>query len=121
MNQKDQAFLVQRIRSQYIEKTPTELDELRALDRKVKKPALVFGWVFGILAALVMGAGMSLVMTDIGSIVGITEPMLPGIVIGVVGLGLLLLTFPISKGILNHRRKKYASRILNLSEKLIEQ
>lgn len=121
MNQKDQAFMVQRIRSQYIEKTPTELDELRALDRKVRKPAVVFAWVFGILAALVMGAGMSLVMTDIGSMVGIAEPMLPGIVTGVAGLALLLLTIPVCKGILNRRRKKYASQILNLSEKLMEQ
>ena len=52
MNRNDQEFLVQKIRSEYIEKEITELDELRALDRKVKRPANVFGYVFGSISAV---------------------------------------------------------------------
>ena len=33
MNQNDQAFLVQKIRTQYTEKEHTRLDELKALDK----------------------------------------------------------------------------------------
>lgn len=43
---------------------------------------------------------MSLVMTDIGSIIGIESPMFPGIIIGVVGLVMPLLTYPMYKKIL---------------------
>ena len=42
MNKNDQEFLVQKIRTQYTEKEHTQLDELKALDSKVKKPAAVF-------------------------------------------------------------------------------
>ena len=115
----DREFLVQKIRSQYTEKEQTDLDELKALDKKVKKPADVFAYVFGSIAAIVMGSGMSLVMTDIGSTVGIAEPMLPGIVIGDVGMLMAIVNYPMYKGILNSRKKKYADRILKLSEKLM--
>ncbi len=116
----DQEFLVQKIRSQYTEKQYTELDELKALDAKVKQPANVFAIVFGTLSAIVMGVGMSLVMTDIGAILGLADAMIPGIVVGVVGLGMALLTWPIRNAILNSRKRKYGPRILELSEKLMQ-
>ena len=76
--------------------------------------------MFGSISAIIAGAGMSLVMTDIGSVVNLTEPMVPGIVIGSVGLVLALLTYPIYQGILSSRKKKYAAKILELSEKLMK-
>ena len=121
MNKNDQQFIAQKIRTQYMEKTPSELDALRALDAKVKRPANVFAYVFGSISAVVMGAGMSLVMTDIGATLGITNALVPGIAIGVVGLCMALLTYPMYKGILNSRRKKYGAEILKLSEKIMNQ
>ena len=116
---KDQEFIVQKIRTQYTEKQHTELDELKALDAKVKKPAHVFAYIYGSLSAIVMGAGMSLVMTDIGAMIGLASAMIPGIVIGVVGLGMALMTYPMYKGILNSRKKKYGAEILKLSDKIM--
>ncbi len=118
MKQNDQAFLVQKIRTQYTEKQHTELDELKALDAKVKKPANVFAYTYGSLSAIVMGAGMSLVMTDIGVMIGLGAAMVPGIVTGVVGMGLALTTYPIYKKMLAARRKKYAAKIIELSDKI---
>jgi len=120
MRKNDQDFLVQKIRTQYTEREHSQLDELKALDRKVKKPANVFAYVFGAISAVIMGAGMSLVMTDIGAQLGMTETMVPGIVIGVVGLLLAILNYPIYKGILNARKKKYADRVIALSDRLME-
>ena len=96
---KDQEFIVQKIRTQYTEKQHTELDELKALDAKVKKPANVFAYSYGAVGAVVMGAGMSLVMTDIGAMIGLSATMAPGIAVGVVGLGMALTTYPIYKKI----------------------
>ena len=117
---KDQEFFVQKIRTQYIEKQHTEQDELKALDAKVKKPANVFAYTYGSLGAIVMGAGMSLVMTDIGAMIGLTATMVPGIAVGVVGMGMALTTYPIYKKILNSRKRKFAPQIMELSEKLIQ-
>lgn len=117
---KDQEFIVQKIRTQYTEKQHTELDALKELDAKVKRPANVFAYTYGAVSAIVMGAGMSLVMTEIGQIIGLENTMVPGVVIGIVGLGMAVSTYSIYKRILNSRKKKYASQILCLSEKLMK-
>lgn len=96
-----------------------ELDLLRELDAEVKRPANVFGYVFGSIGAIVMGAGMSLVMTNLGAQLGIGNSMPLGIAVGIVGMLMAVATFPIYKSILSSRRKKYSDRILSLSEKII--
>ena len=120
MSNNDQEFLVQKIRTQYTEKQHTELDALKELDAKVKRPANVFAYTYGSVSAIVMGTGMSLVMTDIGAAVGLASAMVPGIAIGVVGMALALSTYPIYKRILNARKKKYAPEIMKLSDRIMK-
>ena len=120
MNRNDQEYIVRKIRTQYTEKTLSELDELKALDAKVKRPANTFAYIFGSISAIIMGAGMSLVMTDIGAQIGVSNPMPLGIVIGVIGMFMAIINYPIYKSILSSRKEKYADRILSLSEKLMK-
>lgn len=119
MNKNDQEFLVQKIRTQYTEKEHTQLDALKELDAKVKRPANVFAYTFGTIGAVIMGGGMSLVMTDIGSTIGVENAMIPGIIIGIAGMLMAIINYPIYKGILTSRRKKYADQIMKLSEKIM--
>lgn len=125
MNKNDQEFLVQKIRTQYTEKENTQLDALKALDKKVKRPANVFAYTFGTIGALVLGSGMSLAMNVIepGTYVGITigeNMMLPGIIIGLVGIAMVSINYPIYKSILNSRRNKYADKIIALSDEIMK-
>ena len=120
MNKNDKDFLVQKIRTQYTEKEHSEIDVLKELDCKVKRPANAFAYIFGSISALIMGSGMSLVMTDIGSTIGMESSMFPGIVIGVIGLLMAIVNYPIYKGILNSRRKKYADKIIALSDRIMK-
>ena len=117
---KDQEFIVQKIRSRYTEAEHTDLDALKALDAKVRKPANVFAYICGSIGAIIMGAGMSLVMTDIGTMLGMTETVIPGIAVGSAGLAMVLTTYPIYKKILNSRKKKYAGKIMELSERIMK-
>ena len=120
MNRNDQQFVAQNIRTQYMEKAPSELDALRALDKKVKRPANIFAYVFGGIAALIMGSGMSLVMTDIAEKLSFGfDPMIPGIVVDVVGMAMALVTYPIYKRILNKRKTKFAPEIMAISDSII--
>ena len=119
MNKNDQQFMAQNIRTQYMEKQHTELDELRALDAKVKRPVSIMSYVLGSVSAIIMGTGMSLVMTDIGATLGLANAMVPGIVIGVVGLAMAIANYPVYKAILGRRKKKYGAEILALSDKII--
>lgn len=119
MNKNDQQFMAQKIRAQYMQKQSTELDTLRKLDVQVKRPANVFSYVFGSISAIIMGAGMSLIMTDIGTTLGIQNSLIPGIIIGVAGMAMAIVNYPIYKGILGSRKKKYSAEILELSEKIM--
>ena len=115
---KDKEFMVEKIRSQYTEAEHTELDALKALDAKVKRPANAFGYTYGSIGAVVMGAGMSLIMTDIGAKIGLTATLVPGIAVGVAGMGMVLTTYPIYRKILTSRKKKFAHQILELSDRI---
>ena len=119
MDRNDQEFLVQKIRTQYTEKEHTQLDALKELDAKVKRPANVVAYIFGSISAIIMGSGMSLVMTDIGSSIGVENAMVPGIIIGSVGMLMAIINYPIHKRILTSRKKKYAEQIMRLSDKIM--
>ena len=126
MNKNDQEFLVQKIRTQYTEKENTQLDALKALDKKVKKPANIFAYTFGVIGSLVLGSGMSLAMNVIepGTYFGITiseNMMLPGIIIGILGIVMVSINYPIYKRILNSRRNKYAGKIIALSDEILSE
>ena len=117
---KDQEFIAQKIRAEYTQKENTALDELKALDARVKRPANVFGYVYGSVGAIVMGSGMSMVMTDIGAMIGLRDAMPLGIAVGLVGIVMVLSTYPIYKKILASRKSQYAARILALSERAMK-
>ena len=116
----DQEFLVQKIRTQYTEKEHTELDELKELDAKVKRPVNIFAYIYGSISAIIMGSGMSLVMTDLGASLGLGSAMGPGVLVGIIGMAMALTTYPIYKKVLNARKKKYAPQIMKLSEQIME-
>lgn len=120
MNRNDQHFMAQKIRTQYVEKESTELDALRTLDTKVKRPANTFAYIFGSIGAIVMGCGMSLIMTDIATIIGLSgNTILLGTAIGLAGMLIAVINYPIYKAILRSRKNKYAAEIITLSDKII--
>lgn len=116
-NQKN--HIARTILSQYAETKDSDLKKLKKLDSQVKRPANVFAYNFGAIASLVMGGGMSLTMTDIGSTVGISNPSTVGIIIGTAGLAAAVATYPIYKKVLSSRRKKYFPQITALCNEIL--
>ena len=104
---------IERIRASYTEKEITKLDELKALDKMVKRPAQIFAYVYGSVSSLVLGTGMCLAMKVIGN------SMALGVGIGLVGIALALSTYPIFKAMLKRRKNKYAKQIFELSDGLL--
>ena len=80
----------------------------------------MFGYTYGSIGAVIMGAGMSLVMTDIGTMLGMGKTLIPGIAVGIAGLIMSCTTYPIYKKILTSRKKKYASKIIELSDRVMK-
>ncbi len=115
MKEKEISF-AEKMLSSYSEKQPSKVEELKSLDKKVKRSAEIFAYTFGIISSLILGVGMCLAMKVIG---GTNLLMALGIVIGVVGIALCVCNYFIYKAILNSRKKKYASQIISLSNKIL--
>ena len=125
MNRNDTEFMVQKIRTQYTEKEHTQLDTLVALDKKVRCPALVFAWFFGVIGSLVLGTGMTLAMKvmEPGTYFGITiteNTMIPGVLIGLVGILMVSINYPLYRSLLKHRKNKYGSQVIALSNEIMK-
>ena len=102
-----------KISNQYVEKPFTKLDRLKALDKKVKRPAKVFAYIFGTMGTLVLGTGMCMAMKVIGDL------MAPGILVGCAGILIVSLNYTIYKAILKMRKKKYSREVLELSDSIL--
>ncbi len=116
---KNQNQIVEKIMANYTAKQTTKLDQLKQLDRKVKRPTQVFAYVFGSVSSLVLGTGMCFAMKVIGA--GLSFAMPLGIAVGLLGILLVSINYPMYKGILNRRKEKYSSQILELSSSLLNE
>ena len=105
------------IANEYSKKEESKVIALKKLDRKSKLPAQVFTYTFGIVSALIFGLGMCLAMKVIGE--G-TSMFVIGIIIGVIGMALMGINYPIYKKILENSKKKYAYDIIALAKEISE-
>ena len=115
---------LKRIRAKYTPPTQEEdkMARLYRLDASVTNTAQVVALVFGILGALILGFGMSLIMTDLAGTLGLGENMvlLLGVAVGVFGGILASLAYPIYHAIVKVKRKKLAPEIIRLTDELMK-
>ena len=120
---KEQAEL-KRIRDKYT--APTEAEDkmarLRRLDASVTNTAQAVALVFGVIGTLILGFGMSLVMTELAEILGLSSVLATviGIIFGIVGGVLASLAYPVYNAIVNAKRKKLAPEIIRLTDELMK-
>ena len=113
---------IRRIRQKYQEQEEDGISRLRKLDAKVYQKATIISLVLGIVGALVLGTGMSIIMTEFGSLMGLTDVLgfVLGVVIGLVGIIMVVLAYPIYNKVLKKEREKIAPEILRLAEELMK-
>ena len=115
---------LKRIRDKYT--APTEVEDkmarLRRLDASVTNTAQAVALVFGVIGTLILGFGMSLVMTELAESLGISgdAAMVIGIIVGIVGGILASLAYPIYNAIVKAKRKKLAPEIIRLTDELMK-
>ena len=84
------------------------------LERSKTQGASVFSYIFGCIAALILGGGMSLVMLVEGSI----PALVGGIVLGIIGIVLCGVNYPIYKRLASQKTKALLPVIDETEEKL---
>ena len=105
---------------------PAEVEDkmarLRKLDASVTNTAQIVALVFGVIGTLILGCGVSLIMTELSEIIGIpmNMAMVIGIAFGAFGGVIASLAYPIYNAIVKAKRKKLAPEIIRLADELIK-
>lgn len=113
---------IKNIRKKYMVPEEDKMEQLRRLDRSVGQKATAASLIAGIVGALVLGTGMSLAMTDLGAVFGMSQMVafVVGIIIGLVGMVPVALAYPMYNKVLVKERERVAPEILRLSEELMK-
>ena len=115
---------IERIRNKYTQQeTPSEdkMQKLRDLDRRAEGRAKCISLIFGIMGSLILGTGMSFIMTELGSVLGLdfTASLVIGLIVGVIGMITCAIAYPVYKKTLASIKKKLAPEIIALSDELL--
>lgn len=115
---------IKAIREKYFpaEESEDKMAQLRRLDRSVTQKATVVSLIFGTIGALILGFGMSLFMSDLGDILGVSGSVaiLIGIIVGIVGIILVCVAYPLYNRIARKAREKIAPEIIRLTDELMK-
>ncbi len=105
---------IKRIRSKYVPKEENKMEQLQRLDASATQKATMYAIIVGVIGALILGAGMSCCLVW-------TNPLLiPGIVIGVIGMAVLAVAWPLYNRTLKKERERIAPEILRLTDELMK-
>lgn len=106
------------IAKEYAVTEASKVVSLRKLDAKVKKPCYILAYTTGIVGTLIFGTGMCLAMKVIGS--KTIQSFILGIIIGVLGMIIMGINYPLYKKILAKRKAKYAFEIMELAKEIVQ-
>jgi len=110
---------VEAIRKKYLPREEDKMERLRNLHSSASKKAKAASISIGIVGTLILGTGMSLVMTDLGALLG-GLAMIFGIVVGLIGIVLVAMAYPVYNRVLKRERERIAPEILRLTDELLK-
>lgn len=113
---------IQNIRKKYVAPEENKMERLRKMDAGVTSKATMTALVFGIIGTLLLGAGMSLTMSDLSGKLGMNQSMamFVGILVGIIGIALVCCAYPLYNRVIKREREKIAPEILRLTEELMK-
>lgn len=110
---------IQAIRKKYLPREADKMEQLRKLHDSATKKAQAASIAMGVIGALILGTGMSLCMTEMGALVG-EYGMVFGILVGIAGMILVALAYPVYNRVLKKERERIAPEILRLTDELLK-
>lgn len=110
---------IEAIRKKYLPKEEDKMAQLRKLHHSASQKAQAASIAIGVIGALILGTGMSLCMTELGAGLG-QLAMIIGILVGLVGLVMVALAYPIYNCVLKKERQRISPEILRLTDELLK-
>lgn len=117
MNNLDKVY-AESIAKDYMPKETSKVRQLKKLDDKAKKPAFITALSVGIVGALILGTGMCFSMGVLGS--GIAA-MVFGIILGIIGIAICIINYPLYLKLLKKGKSMYAYEIIELAKEIAEE
>ena len=115
---------IEQIRRKYMPKDEDEnkLETIKRLDASVTQGAMIWSLTLGIIGILVMGFGMCIIMTEIGTYLGLAGnlQMIVGVAIGLIGMTTAAVAYPVYRSMVRKNRERVAPEILRLTEELMK-
>ena len=109
---------IEAIRKKYLPNEVDKMEQLRRLHSIPTQKAQAASLAVGIIGTLILGTGMSLCMTELGAALG-NLAMTMGIIVGLAGIILVALAYPIYNRTLEKERERIASEILRMTDELL--
>ena len=104
---------LKKIRQKYMPKEPDKIEQLRKLDERVTRKGVVPALVAGIFGSLILGVGMCCAM------VWDENLFVPGIIIGLVGMAVAAVAYPLYTSTTRKERERIAPEIIRLANELM--
>lgn len=104
---------IKKIRDKYTPHEEDKMDQLRKLDESVNQKGTVVSLVMGIVGALVLGIGMCCCMVW-------TDYFVLGIIIGIIGIAMVSVAYPVYGYVTKKQRQKIAPEIIKLTDELMK-
>lgn len=103
---------IDSIRKKYVPKEEDKMEQLRKLDRSVTRPGTIWSIAIGVVGCLLFGTGMCCTM------VWADKFFVVGIIVGIIGMVIIAMAYPIYIKITAKERERIAPMILALTEEL---
>ncbi len=98
------------IQNKYKPREESKMEKLRRLDRSAHKVGAVVSLTIGIFSTLLMGVGMCCCLE--------WSAFVPGIILGVIGIGGIISAYPLNMLITKKHKEKIAPEVLRLIEEI---
>jgi len=105
---------IKKIRDKYAPPSEDKMERLRRLDKSVTRKGTAWSIAIGTIGTIIMVGGISICM------VGPYEYFIYGVAVGIVGIAIVSLAYPIYSAIVKAQRKKVAPEILRLTDELMK-
>ena len=105
---------IKNIRKKYVVPEEDKMEQLRRLDAGVTKKGTAAALIVGIVGTLLLGIGMCCCM------VWQNAWFIPGIIVGVIGIAILAVAYPLYNRVTRKEREKIAPEIIRLTDELMK-
>lgn len=108
----EQQAEIESIRKKYLPKEADKMEQLRKLDQSVTRQGTIWSIVIGSIGCLLLGLGMCCTM------VWADKFFVVGIIVGIMGMAIMGIAYPVYNKITEKERQRIAPQILALTEEL---